>query len=102
MVSSDLKLPERRFSTKDMRETSLIRFTITSGKIVLDPNIVLFKDVYLIALMDPSSANDFSPHSTEPVRFRVWNAGVLEDIILRFVFNKALGGTKFLRQLKKV
>jgi hypothetical protein len=44
--SSDLKLQKSRFSTKDIiKNQSMIRFTITSGKLVLDPNIVLFKDL---------------------------------------------------------
>jgi hypothetical protein len=44
--SSDLKLQKAGFSTKDIiKNQSMIRFTITSGKLVLDPNIVLFKDL---------------------------------------------------------
>jgi hypothetical protein len=55
--SSDLK-QKSRFSTKDiMKNQSMIRFTITSGKLVLDPNIVLFKDLQDLfnVLTDPSS-----------------------------------------------
>jgi hypothetical protein len=45
MVFSDLKPQKSRFSTRTLKNQSMIRFTITSGKLVLDPNIVLFKDL---------------------------------------------------------
>jgi hypothetical protein len=57
MVSSDLKLQKAGFPQRTLsKNQSMIRFTITSGKLVLDPNIVLFKDLQdLIVLTDPSS-----------------------------------------------
>jgi hypothetical protein len=43
--SSDLKLQKSSFPQRTLsKNQSMIRFTITSGK-VLDPNIVLFKDL---------------------------------------------------------
>jgi hypothetical protein len=68
----------------------MIRFTITSGKLVLDPNIVLFKD-----LQDLFNCADgkflqviYYTHSTEPP-FTGLDARVLEENILRAVFNKS-------------
>jgi hypothetical protein len=71
----------------------MIRFTITSGKLVLDPNIVLFKD-----LQDLFNCADgpkflqviYYTHSTEPDNpFTGLDARVLEENILRAVFNKS-------------
>jgi hypothetical protein len=70
----------------------MIRFTITSGKLVLDPNIVLFKD-----LQDLFNCADgpkflqviYYTHSTEPDLSLGWMLGVLEENILRAVFNKS-------------
>jgi hypothetical protein len=71
--SSDLKLQKSRFSTRTLsKNQSMIRFTITSGKLVLDPNIVLFKD-----LQDLFNCADgpkflqviYYTHSTEPDNF---------------------------------
>jgi hypothetical protein len=83
----------------------MIRFTITSGKLVLDPNIVLFKD-----LQDLFNCADgpkflqviYYTHSTEPDNpFTGLDARVLEENILRAVFNKSTWKElKVLRQLK--
>jgi hypothetical protein len=45
MVFSDLKLQKAGFPQRTLSKKPMIRFTITSGKLVLDPNIVLFKDL---------------------------------------------------------
>jgi hypothetical protein len=75
----------------------MIRFTITSGKLVLDPNIVLFKD-----LQDLFNCADgpkflqviYYTHSTEQTTFTGLDARVLEENILRAVFNKSTGRLK--------
>jgi hypothetical protein len=67
MVFSDLKLQKAGFPQR--KKKPVIRFTITSGKLVLDPNIVLFKD-----LQDLFNCADgpkflqviYYTHSTEP------------------------------------
>lgn len=70
----------------------MIKFTIVGGKIVLDPNIVLFK-----VLKDLYDAPDgqkllqviFYTHSTEPENpFRNLDFRVVEENILNAVFNK--------------
>jgi hypothetical protein len=69
----------------------MIRFTITSGKLVLDPNIVLFKDlqVYLIVLTEVPSGDLLHPFNRTRQPFTGLDAGVLEENILRAVFNKS-------------
>jgi hypothetical protein len=72
----------------------MIRFTITSGKLVLDPNIVLFKD-----LQDLFNCADgpkflqviYYTHSTEPDNpFTGLDARVLEENIFGRCLTKAL------------
>jgi hypothetical protein len=80
--SSDLKLEKQVFHKGHIKKNqSMIRFTITSGK-VLDPNIVLFKD-----LQDLFNCADgpkflqviYYTHSTEPDNpFTGLDARVLE------------------------
>jgi hypothetical protein len=70
----------------------MIRFTITSGKLVLDPNIVLFKDLQdLFNCAGPKFLQViYYTHSTEPDNpFTGLDARVLEENILRAVFNKS-------------
>jgi hypothetical protein len=90
--SSDLKLQKAGFPQRTLSK-KMIRFTITSGKLVLDPNIVLFKD-----LQDLFNCADgpkflqviYYTHSTEPDNpFTGLDARVLEENILRAVFNKS-------------
>jgi hypothetical protein len=77
----------------------MIRFTITSGKLVLDPNIVLFKD-----LQDLFNCADgpkflqviYYTHSTEPDNpFTGLDARVLEEISCGRCLTKHLEGAKF-------
>lgn len=71
----------------------MIRFTIVGGKLVLDPNIVLFKE--LQELYDVADGQKFLQviyytHSTEADNpFSGLDARVLEENILRAVFNKS-------------
>jgi hypothetical protein len=71
----------------------MIRFTITSGKLVLDPNIVLFKDLQDLFNADgpqvPSGdlLHPFGYRSQ--TTFTGLDARVLEENILRAVFNKS-------------
>jgi hypothetical protein len=71
----------------------MIRFTITAGKLVLDPNIVLFKE--LQNLYDAPDGQKFLQviyytHSTEQDNpFTGLDDRVLEENILRAVFNKS-------------
>jgi hypothetical protein len=75
----------------------MIRFTITSGKLVLDPNIVLFKD-----LQDLFNCADgpkflqviYYTHSTEHNPFTGLDARVLEENILWRCLTKALEGAQ--------
>jgi hypothetical protein len=90
--SSDLKLQKSRFSTRTLsKNQSMIRFTITSGKLVLDPNIVLFKDlqVYLIVRTQVPSGDLLHPFYRANNPFTGLDARVLEENILRAVFNKS-------------
>jgi hypothetical protein len=83
----------------------MIRFTITSGKLVLDPNIVLFKD-----LQDLFNCADgpkflqviYYTHSTEPDNLSLgWMLEYWKRISCGRCLTKALGrSSKFLRQLK--
>jgi hypothetical protein len=68
---------------------------------ILDPNIVLFKDLQdLFNCADGPKFLDLLHHSTEPDNpFTGLDARVLEENILRAVF-KALKELKVLRQLK--
>jgi hypothetical protein len=68
----------------------MIRFTITSG-LVLDPNIVLFKDLQDLFNCGPKFLQViYYTHSTEPDNpFTGLDARVLEENILRAVFNKS-------------
>jgi hypothetical protein len=69
----------------------MIRFTITSGKLVLDPNIVLFKD-----LQDLFNCADgpkflqviYYTHSTEPDNLLGWMLEYWKRISCA-VFNKS-------------
>lgn len=71
----------------------MIRFTITGGKLVLDPNIVLFKE--LQELYNVPDGQKFLQviyytHSTENDNpFQNLDDRVLEENILRAVFNKS-------------
>ena len=70
----------------------MIRFTIVGGKIVLDPNIVLFKvlqDLYNTPDGQKYLQIIFYTHSTEPENpFRNLDFRVAEESILQAVFNK--------------
>jgi hypothetical protein len=74
----------------------MIRFTITSGKLVLDPNIVLFKD-----LQDLFNCADgpkflqviYYTHSTEPDNPSLGWA-ILEENICGRCLTKALEGAQ--------
>jgi hypothetical protein len=92
---------ESRFSTKDIiKNQSMIRFTITSGKLVLDPNIVLFKGrIYLIAWPKFLQVIYYT-HSTEPDNPFTGLDRVLEENICGRCLTKALGRSSNLRQLK--
>jgi hypothetical protein len=91
--SSDLKLQKAGFPQRTLsKNQSMIRFTITSGKLVLDPNIVLFKDLQdLFNCAGPKFLQViYYTHSTEPDNpFTGLDARVLEENILRAVFNKS-------------
>jgi len=71
----------------------MIKFTIVKDRVVLDPNIVLFKE--LKDLYDQPNGDKYLQviyytHSTDPENpFRDLDAKVLEENILRIVFNKA-------------
>jgi hypothetical protein len=70
----------------------MIRFTITSGKLVLDPNIVLFKDLQdLFNCADGPKfpSGDLHPFYRARQPFHWADARVLEENILRAVFNKS-------------
>jgi hypothetical protein len=82
----------------------MIRFTITSGKLVLDPNIVLFKD-----LQDLFSAD--GPKFLQVIYYTIlqsqttlslgWMLEYWKRISCGRCLTKALGrSSKFLRQLK--
>ena len=70
----------------------MIKFTIVKDKVVLDPNIVLFKE--LKELYDQPDGEKFLKmiyylHSTDVENpFRDLDARVLEENIMRIVFNK--------------
>lgn len=70
----------------------MIKFTIVKDKVVLDPNIVLFKE--LKELYDQPDGEKFLKmiyylHSTDAENpFRDLDARVLEENIMRIVFNK--------------
>lgn len=70
----------------------MIRFTIVGGKIVLDPNIVLFKvlqDLYDVPDGQKFLQVIFYTHSTEPENpFRNLDFRIAEENILQAVFNK--------------
>jgi hypothetical protein len=82
----------------------MIRFTITSGKLVLDPNIVLFKDLQDLFNVDGPKFLQviYYTHSTEPDNpFTGLDAREYwKRISCGRCLTKALEGSKFLRQLK--
>jgi hypothetical protein len=71
----------------------MIRFTIVNGKLVLDPNIVLFKelqDLYKVPDGQKYLQVIYYTHSTESDNpFKDLDVRVLEENILRAVFNKS-------------
>jgi hypothetical protein len=70
----------------------MIRFTITSGKLVLDLTLFCSRDlqVYLIVLTDQVPSGDLlHPFNRTRQPFTGLDARVLEENILRAVFNKS-------------
>lgn len=70
----------------------MLKFTIVKGNLVLDPNIVLIKELHdLFKVKDGSKLLQmiYYRHSTDVENpFRDLDARVLEENILRLVFNK--------------
>jgi hypothetical protein len=81
----------------------MIRFTITSGKLVLDPNIVLFKDLQdLFIVLTKFLQVIYYTHSTEPDNPLLgWMLECWKRISCARCLTKALGrNSKYLNQLK--
>jgi hypothetical protein len=81
----------------------MIRFTITSGSWFSTPTLFCSRTCRIYLADGPKFLQViYYTHSTEPDNpFTGLDARVLEENILRAVFNKALGrSSKFLRQLK--
>ena len=70
----------------------MIKFTIVGGKLVLDPNIVLFKvlqDLYSVQDGQKYLQVIYYTHSTDPENpFKDLDSRVAEENIIRTVFNK--------------